>query len=337
MFKQNQLGGTFQNGKPTPDIVKQRIINKYAQGISVSKISEDLQITERGVRKVVSTFEETGQIDPKLRIGRAHYKTTDNVLQHIEFIKTQKPSMYGREIRDKLLDVGVCDIDSVPSRRTISHVLRHELGFTCRKRLTVVPEESLTDNAEARQVGYLNEISNFPARNIHFMDESSVDRTTGNRTYGHSLSGEPAVEIYRYSSNAKFTINLMCGYFGVDHYNIIEGASNGVELLQFITEALEQRYENGNPKIAAGDFHHARHVQPYLREMLLQRGITLVYQPPYSPELNPCENVFNHMKRLLQNNESFTSKFTELAMVYAMELITPALCSAFFRKCGYIV
>ena len=84
MFKQNQLGGTFQNGKPTPDIVKQRIINKYAQGIAISKMSKDLQITERGVRKVVSTFEETGQIDPKLHIGRAHYKTTDNVLQHID-------------------------------------------------------------------------------------------------------------------------------------------------------------------------------------------------------------------------------------------------------------
>ncbi|XP_028394489.1 uncharacterized protein LOC114518683 [Dendronephthya gigantea] len=344
MFKQNRLAGTFQNGKSTPHIVKQRIINKYAQGISVSRISKDLQITERGVRKIVTTFAESGRIYPKLHVGCAHYKTTDNVLQHIEFIKTQKASTYGREIRDRLLDLGVCDIDTVPSRQTISHVLRHELGFT-RKRLTTVPEESLTDAAQAKQIDYLNEISDFPARNIHFMDESSVDRTTGNRTYGHSLSGDPTVEICCYSSNKKFTINLICGYFGVDHYDIIEGASNGVELLQFIAEALEQTYENGNLKIDAGDvlvmdncgFHHARHVQPYLREMLLQHGVTLVYQPPYSPELNPCKYIFNHMKHLLQNNESFTSKFTELAMVHAMELITPALCSAFFRKCGYTV
>ena len=159
------------------------------------------------------------------------------------------------------------------------------------------------------------------------MSQVSIEQQEIAHTAIHILANLHAVEIYRYSSNAKFTINLMCGYFGVDHYNIIEGASNGVELLQFITEALEQRYENGNPKIAAGDvlvmdncgFHHARHVQPYLREMLLQRGITLVYEPPYSPELNACEYVFNHMKHLLQNNESFTSKFTELAMVYAME------------------
>ena len=135
----------------------------------------------------------------------------------------------------------------------------------------------------------------------------------------------------------------MCGFFGVDHYNIVEGPSNGWELLDFFTEALNETYENGNQKIAAGDvvvmdncgFHHARHVEPVLRQILLQRGVTLIYQPPYSPELNPCEYAFNHVKRLLKNNEKFTARFTELAIVNAMEFITPTLCSSFYKKCGY--
>jgi hypothetical protein len=45
----------------------------------------------------------------------------------------------------------------------------------------------------------------------------------------------------------------LCGYFGVDHYNIIEGALNALELLQFFTEALEERHENGKPKLAVDD------------------------------------------------------------------------------------
>ena len=195
--------------------------------------------------------------------------------------------MYTREIRDKLLDIGVCDVNCVPSRQTISHVIRNELGYM-RKHLIVVPEESLTDAAQEKQVQYLQTISNFHARNIHFMDESSVDRTIGNRNYGHSLSGERAIEVCRYSSNAKFKINLMCGYFGIDQYNIIEGASNGLELLEFFTEALEARYEIGHPKIDAGDvividncgFHHARHVEPILRQMLLNHGVNMFLRAP---------------------------------------------------------
>ena len=49
MFKQNCLGGNFENGKSTPLIMRQRIINKYSQGVPICKISKDLQITERGV------------------------------------------------------------------------------------------------------------------------------------------------------------------------------------------------------------------------------------------------------------------------------------------------
>ena len=41
--------------------------------------------------------------------------------------------------------------------------------------------------------------------------------------------------------------------FGVDYYNIIEGASNGLELLQFFIEEVDEIYDNGTPKLAAGD------------------------------------------------------------------------------------
>ena len=136
----------------------------------------------------------------------------------------------------------------------------------------------------------------------------------------------------------------MCGYFGVDYYNIIEGASNSLELLQFFIEAVDEMYDNGTPKLAAGDvvidncgFHHARHVEPILRQILVEHGVTLIFQPPYSSELNPCEYAFNYIKQLLKRNERFTSRFTELAVVNALEFVTPTLCRSFFRKCGYAV
>ena len=43
----------------------------------------------------------------------------------------------------------------------------------------------------------------------NFVAESSVDTTTGNRNYDHSLYGEQAMEVFRYSCNAKFTVNLL--------------------------------------------------------------------------------------------------------------------------------
>ena len=71
------------------------------------------------------------------------------------------------------------------------------------------------------------------------MDEASVVLTTGNRRYGHAFVGLQAMEVCQYSSDANFTVNLLCGYFGVDYYNIVEGPSNGMELLQFFDDVLD--------------------------------------------------------------------------------------------------
>ena len=161
------------------------------------------------------------------------------------------------------------------------------------------------------------------------MDEASIIRTSGNRTYGHACVGKPAVEVCRYSSDATFTINLLCVFFGIDYYNVLEGPSNGLKLLQFFSDALEQKYPNGNPISSTGDavvmdncgFHHARHVEPVLREMLLHHGVTLIFQPPYCPELNPCEYYFAHMRKSFRNNERFTAYYTELAIVTEIYIV----------------
>ena len=103
---------------------------------------------------------------------------------------------------------------------------------------------------------------------MHFFDECSVIKTKGNRRYGHSQIGAPTVEIQRYASNANFTVNLLHSIFGISHVNVLNGPSNGFELLNFFADVLE------NPLLKPGDtvkmdncgFHHARHVEPALAQ-----------------------------------------------------------------------
>ncbi|CAB4032036.1 Hypothetical predicted protein [Paramuricea clavata] len=151
--------------------------------------------------------------------------------------------------------------------------MKKELTFT-RKRLSGCNAFGIVNSFDPRKAidQYFEDILQFPTRNMPFIDEASVVRTTGNRRYGHAFIGKPAVEICRHSSDANFTVNLLCSMFGIDYYNILEGPSNGLELLQFFEEALEQGYEDGNPILRPGDavvldncgFHHARHVEPIL-------------------------------------------------------------------------
>ena len=75
-------------------------------------------------------------------------------------------------------------------------------------------------------------------------------KSTGNRKRGSALLGN---EIQRYSSNAYFTINLLHSFCGVDFYNILEGPSNGLEMLIFFDEVLQEQRADGSAVLERGD------------------------------------------------------------------------------------
>ena len=60
---------------------------------------------------------------------------------------------------------------------------------------------------------------------MHFFDECSVVKTIGNRHYGNSPVGQPALEVQQYASNATFTVNLPHNMYGVGHVNLLMGLS----------------------------------------------------------------------------------------------------------------
>ena len=99
--------------------------------------------------------------------------------------------------------------------------------------------ESTTANNVALTDAYQEEVSDLNPATLHFFDESSVIKTTGNRKFGCSYIRKPDFKFQRYASNATYTINLMHSMQGVDHMNVLEGPSNGNSMLLFFEEAVE--------------------------------------------------------------------------------------------------
>ncbi len=51
--------------------------------------------------------------------------------------------------------------------------------------------------------------------------------------------------------------------------------------------------------VDGGSYHQSKAVKAFLRDEGSELGIRLEYLPPYSPELNPDEQVWNQAKRQL--------------------------------------
>lgn len=61
--------------------------------------------------------------------------------------------------------------------------------------------------------------------------------------------GTPAIEVQRYASNATYTVNLLHNVSGISYFNVLRGASNGLELVNFFEEATGQEDIDGNSVI----------------------------------------------------------------------------------------
>ncbi|XP_054977975.1 paired box protein Pax-8 isoform X1 [Sorex araneus] len=121
----NQLGGAFVNGRPLPEVVRQRIVDLAHQGVRPCDISRQLRVSHGCVSKILgSRYYETGSIRPGVIGGSKPKVATPKVVEKIGDYKRQNPTMFAWEIRDRLLAEGVCDNDTVPSVSSINRIIR---------------------------------------------------------------------------------------------------------------------------------------------------------------------------------------------------------------------
>ena len=100
------LGREFRPGKPLSTEIRRRIVDLYLSGEGPRAISRAVRVTHGGVRIIRhyqtyaygthSLFNQGGRGNPS--------KLSDNVIKSIELFKLMKPSMFGREIRERLLN-----------------------------------------------------------------------------------------------------------------------------------------------------------------------------------------------------------------------------------------
>ena len=94
-----------------------------------------------------------------------------------------------------------------------------------------------------------------------------------------------------------------------------------------------------NSHLKDGDFlivdncklHCAVETFPLISTILRQNGITLMFLPKYSPELNPCELVFSKMKSYLRyqrGSEDFSTEIIQSALTLTFKMMFD-----FYMKC----
>lgn len=81
----------------------------------------------------------------------------------------------------------------------------------------------------------------------------------------------------------------------------------------------------------------ASHKVAGVKEIIESAGATVLYLPPYSPDLNPIEQAFAKLKALLR--KAMARSFDELWKTIGalLRLFKPQECQNYFRNSGYVL
>lgn len=118
----NQLGGVFINGRPLPNHLRLQIIEMAHKGIRPCNISRQLRISHGCVSKILNRYQETGSFRPGVIGGSKPRNTTPEIEAKIQELYKQDPSINQGQIKDKLIEMGVCDKNSAPSITSINRL-----------------------------------------------------------------------------------------------------------------------------------------------------------------------------------------------------------------------
>jgi transposase len=113
---------------------------------------------------------------------------------------------------------------------------------------------------------------------------------------------------------------------------IIDGAMNGQVFLAYVEQILA-------PTLSRGDIvildNLASHKVAGVCEAIERCGATLIYLPPYSPDLNPIEQAFAKLKALLRKLAARTVPELWDGLGTLLDRFTARECANYLANAGY--
>jgi transposase len=169
-----------------------------------------------------------------------------------------------------------------------------------------------------------------PARFV-FIDETGT-ATNLARRYGRSPSGARLVAAVPHGHWRTTTFIAGLRQTGVIAPLVLDGPMTGRAFRAYGAQFLA-------PALAPGDVvvldNLAAHQADGVRQAIAAAGASLLYLPPYSPDLNPIEQLFAQLKALLRTVAARTKDELWQAIGRLLTTVPPSECANYLNHCDY--
>jgi len=150
--------------------------------------------------------------------------------------------------------------------------------------------------------------------------------------YSRSPVGERAVGKAPRNQGTNLTVAGAVALDGVRALMAYEGGTTREAFLRFVRELLVPSLNVGD--VVVMDNLRSHHTEG-VREAIESVGASVLYLPPYAPELNPIEHTWSKLKAILRRCEARTLRTLAAALSQSSTRITLSDLSGWYSHCGY--
>jgi transposase len=169
------------------------------------------------------------------------------------------------------------------------------------------------------------------AGRLVFIDETWA-KTNMTRLRGRAPIGQRLIDRTPHGHWKTTTLIAALDAAGIRCSTVVDGAVNAEVFEAFVEKVLAPTLRPGDVVVMDNLSSHKREKT---RRLIESAGAQAWFLPPYSPDLNPIENVFSKVKQCLRSLGCRTRDALWAAMQAVLDRVTSSDATNCFRHCGY--
>lgn len=255
--------------------------------------------------------------------------------EHEEFLLVHlvltNPGIYLRELQEELYSITMQWVHESTICRTL-----HRIGMSYQQ----IKRYSLS-RSEQKRADFWAEFTHYEPNMILWVDETGFELRNAFRKQGYAIRGLPPQDYVlelrgkRYSSIGILTTD------GIEDVYIAETSVNGEVFLDFVRKCLLPLllpFDGNNEKsivvLDNASIHHVNCVVDTIRSV----GSLVRFLPPYSPDINPIEEVFAEVKHWISTNSILCqSTNPRSTILMAFSSVSKQNCISYVNHSGYVM